>query len=294
MRGRVDRGVESGRTAVEVRHCKSDPTQLADWPALATDARPALTAVARVPDRAALAFDRREVAQPRQVARGPGRGIDAGRIGRIGGEIDDAGPLIDVQALRPVLAAIGAAVDATVRIRAKHMAERADQDRVGILRVDQDGTDVARFAQADVAPVLPAIDRFVDAVAGLDVVARLGVSAAGVKDIGVGCGDCDCADRGVIEAVVHRLPGGTRVAGLPDATTGGTEVERIRLIGDSGSHGCPAAAERADQAPLQAVELRLIGGLGANGRDDEHRQNGDGRANPESLATLAHSAVPRS
>src|SRR5438874_10036570 len=148
-------------------------------------------AVARQVGPARAAVGRAVQAAPRTAAREvpwqpsclPERGIDDARVVRIEADIDRAGLLVLVEDLAPGLAAVGAAEHAALGVGAEGMAEGRDQNDIGILRVDDQGADLAGVPEADVAPGLAAVDRLVDAIAVRHVAARGRLPGADIDDV---------------------------------------------------------------------------------------------------------------
>ena len=107
--------------------------------------------------------------------------------------------------------------------------------------------------------VFPASDRLVHAVAGNDVAADARLAHADEHDVRVRLGHRHRADRRAVDlAVGHSRPLDAAVRRLPESPAGGPEV---RLLGTSlhARHrdGSPAA-ERADAAPLEGAQDRLV------------------------------------
>ena len=156
-----------------------------------------------------------------------------------------AGGVVDEQHLRPRPAAVGGTEDTALLAR-RPIADRADDDLVGIGGADDDRSDVVRVAQADVGPRLPAVGRLVHAVA-----ARL-FAGAGVDDLRIRRRDGERADgrhAGPIEDRRPRLPG---VRALPDAAARRAEVVGVRVRRVDGPRGDAAGAERADASATGA------------------------------------------
>ena len=123
------------------------------------------------------------------------------------------------------------------------MAQNADDDDVGIARVDEDRADEARIFQADVGPGGAGVGGAIDAVAG-------GLFAgADDYDIWVRWGDGDVADGGYVLVVEDGLPVGAAARGFPDAAAGGAHVVRGGIAGNACYGGDASGAVGADQAP---------------------------------------------
>ena len=121
--------------------------------------------------------------------------------------------------------------------------------------------------------VLPASVRLVDAVAGRDVAADVGLAGADVDDVRVGRGDGDRADRRDRLVVEDRLPVDAAVVGLPDAAGGRGRVVGERIARHAGDPRDPPAGRRADRAVVQAGELRRRLGRLVIGQDGQGSQS---------------------
>src|SRR5206468_12754086 len=119
--------------------------------------------------------------------------------------------------MRPGPPTVRRTVDAARVARAEEVADRRDDDIVGIGRADPDPSDVAGVVKAEIGPRLAAVDALVDAAAGLDVVARLGLPAADIDDVWIGRGDGDGADGRAAALIEHGCPGVPGIVGAPDA-----------------------------------------------------------------------------
>ena len=106
---------------------------------------------------------------PRSLTRGPEHGIHGLRVRRVEGEVDRAGVLVFVEHSLPRPSAVARAIDAAFVVRAVRMSERRREDAIGILRIDQQRTDLPGLAEAQVFPCLACVGGFVDAVADREV-----------------------------------------------------------------------------------------------------------------------------
>src|SRR5207244_3452455 len=112
----------------------------------------------------------------------------------------------------------GAAEETALFVRAVRMAQRGNKNDVGVFRIDDDGTDVARVFQSEVLPCLASVHRLVHAVAIADVAANAGLARTHIDDVVIGRGNGDAADRSDRLTVEQRLPAHARVGGLPYST----------------------------------------------------------------------------
>ncbi len=115
---------------------------------------------------------------------------------RIENDVDAAGAIVEIQNFFPGFAAIARAVDAAIRIGAVSVAERSNENDIGIRGMDDDGADVACVFEADVGPGLSGIGRFVNAIAERNIAADARFAGAGVDHVGIGVSNGDGADRG--------------------------------------------------------------------------------------------------
>src|SRR5277367_4130450 len=123
------------------------------------------------------------------------------------------------------------------------MPENANDDDIGIARVNYYRGDEAGIFQADVGPGGAGVGRAIDAIAG-------GLFAgADDYDICVRRGDGDVADGGYVLVVEDGLPGDAAARGFPDATAGGADVVGGGIAGNASDGGDASGAVGADQAP---------------------------------------------
>ena len=188
-----------------------------------------------------------------------------------------------IQRLLPALAAVGGAEHAALRGwgRSSGRARRPAGCPDGAGRPRS-----RRCAGCRVSPTcfqcLAAVVGAVHAVARADVIARGDLAAADIDHVRIGWRHRERADRRGTLAVEQRLPGASGVGGLPHAAAGGADVERVRLRGYARAHRRPAAAERADQSPLQrAGDVARRGCGGGVKRRQRRQQAGEQRGGME-------------
>jgi hypothetical protein len=129
------------------------------------------------------------------------------------------------------------------------MSERRDEQRVRVVRIDEDAPDRARVLQADARPRRPRVARAVHPVAVLDVGTHVGLAAADVQGVRIARRHREGSDRGDGLAVEDRLPGRACVRRLPHAAAGRAEVERAAVARDAADGERATAAERPDVPP---------------------------------------------
>jgi hypothetical protein len=148
------------------------------------------------------------------------------------------------------------------------MTERRDEEAMWIARIDDDRTNLACIAQAEVLPRPARVGRFVDAVADRQVRTLQSLAAPDVDDLRIGRRDGDRADRLGRLIVEDRRPGVAVVGGLPDAAVVHADVKNVGLLNDARRADRPSAAERPDVPPAQFGIQRRIDTL--RGRDCDH------------------------
>ena len=134
---------------------------------------------------------------------------------------------VDVEGLLPGLAAIGGHEDAAFLVGAGVVAERADVGDVGVEGIEGDAGDVVGVLEAEVAPGLAAVERFVDAVAEANAVAGVGLAGAEPDDVGVMRVDGDIADGDSGLVIEDGGPGGAGVGGFEEAAGRGGDVDEL-------------------------------------------------------------------
>ena len=232
----------------------SDP-DLADQPGREAPCEllPAVPPVAAAVD-AALAGARDH--RPGLAFGAPHGGEELVRVVLVHQQLDRAGRIRDEEDVLPGLAAVARAVDAPLRVRAEGVPGRGEVREVGVVRVDANAPDLARLAQAQVAPGRAVVVGAVHAASRRDIAADRVGARAHVEDVRVGGRHRDRADGPDRDAVVRdvrpRLPG---ALGLPDASARGAEVEGVRPGTDAGDRGDAATPERAELAEAQRLEF---------------------------------------
>ena len=246
------------------------PTRPCGRARVARDLLPRLAAVGRLEEAAAGAAARHLVLDAVGL---PQRREHHVRVLPIDLDVDGAGLVVAEQHLLPRLAAVGALEDAALVARLAVAAEVGDEDDVGIGRMDADLRDRVGVREADVGPRLAGVGRLVDAVARLDVAADARLAHADEDDVGIGFGDGDGADRRALDlAVGDGRPALAAVGRLPQPAADGAEVRLVLPSFHAGYGDRPAAARRADAAPLVGLQDgRIEEGTGARRLHDTFR-----------------------
>src|SRR5205085_11355501 len=131
-----------------------------------------------------------------RAARVPERRVDDLRVLRVELEVNRAHVVALEENLLPGLAAVARAEDAALRVRAVGVAERGDEDGVGVLRVNDHWAYLPRAFEPDVRPGAPGVRGLVHPVAVGNLRAHVGLARADVDDRGAGRRDADGADGG--------------------------------------------------------------------------------------------------
>src|ERR1035441_8111874 len=140
---------------------------------------------------------------------------------RIEHNIDRAGVLILKQNFLPSLTAIRGAKNAALGVGSKGVPEGRNQNDVRIAPVDDDRSDVAGVLEADVPPRPTRVGRFVHAVTVGNVSAQAGLTAACVKNVGIGVGHRNGSDGRDALVIEHRSPTEATVGTLENSASDG-------------------------------------------------------------------------
>ena len=145
--------------------------------------------------------------------------------------------------------AVSRSKDPARLVRSVRMSQDRDEQRLRVLRIDDDLRDLLAVAQTVVRPRLAGVGGLVDAVARREIGALKSFTAPDVDDVGIRRRDGDGANRAGRLVVEDGRPGTTKVVRLPDAAVDGADVEDVRLIRDADRGLGAARAMRADHAP---------------------------------------------
>ena len=225
---------------------------------IARDVGPCLATVGGLIEPAAGTAARHLVLDAIRLPQG---GIQDIGIVRVNHDVDGAGLGVLEQRAPPGLAAVAALEYATFLTGAVVKAETGDVDDLGVGRMDADFGKGVRVPEADIGPLLSAVCRFVDAVAGHDIAADARLAHADVDDVRVRVGNRDGADRGAGDlAVSDRGPVVAGVGRLPQAATNRAEVGLARPSLDAGNRNRAATAVGTDAAPAIGLKQGRIDG----------------------------------
>ena len=179
----VDHRIQFERVAA-ARGGDADPPQRPARPAAAREFPPADPAIVGSIDCAARPRSLGEIALPRPLPPLPRRRKDGVRMLGIARQIDRPGPRPGAERVRPILAAVGRAIDAARLARAEEMPHRRDQQCVGIARIDPDPPDIFGVRKPEVGPCLAAVGGAIHPAPRLHVIAWLGLPAADIHRVG--------------------------------------------------------------------------------------------------------------
>ena len=232
---------------------------------VAGDFRPAIATVGGLPQAAPPAA---RLHAPRQALELVHRREQDAWIDGIDGDVVRARGIVEEEDLPPGAAAVRGAEYATLRIGSECVAHRCDVDAIRIARIDAHRADLLRTRETEVVPREPGVGGAVDARAIREVLAELRLAASCVDDIRIGLRDGDGADgRDVGAPVGDVVPALAGVCRLPDATVHGAKVVDKRPRRIASYRVGPAAAEGADVAPPQRLEVaRREGAVRVQGR----------------------------
>ncbi len=226
----------------------------------------------------------------------PQRGVDRVGMARVDADVVGAGVFVLVEHLLEVLAAVGRAKDSAFGIRTVRMAERGDEEPVGVRGVHVDHGDHLAVAKTEVHPGLASISGFVDTVTHGEIRSDDAGARADVDDVRVGGGDRDRADRTGWLVVEQRYPSRTVISRAPHAAVIEPDVEEIGLAGYAGQRPGAPRAGGPDLPPVHRGKhggrLRPLGRDGGGSSGDKHHtasNAGDKRAR---AATRRHRQHP--
>ena len=229
---------------------------------------PRRAAIGRLEDPAARPRPHRVL--PRTLPLLPQRGVDDVRIGRVDVDVVAARVLVLVEHLLERLAAVERPEDAALLVGPVRVAERRDEQAVGIARIDGDARDLLRVVEAELRPCAAGVGGLVDAVTRRQVGPVQAFAAPDVDDVRIGGGHGDRSDGSGGLVVEDRHPGAPGVGRFPDAAVHRRHVEGVRLAPVPGRGHRPAGPMRADVAPFHLGEERRAdarGLLGRHGRE---------------------------
>ena len=247
----VDDGVDALRRGRRQR--EADATVLRRQ--AVAELAPVLAAVARLVHAAAGTAGRR-VHAPGRAPRLPEGGVDHGGIARLEGQVHRTGVGVRPQHLAPVRAAVGAEEDAALGVGPVGVAERRRQHAPGVARIDAEACDLLAVGEAGGLPGAAAVAGPEHALALGNVAAHVGLASADVDDTRIGRRQGEGADGLHRLGVEQRLPGAAGIARLPHSAIDAAEVEVFALARHAGHGQHAAAAEGADAAPVQGIQLR--------------------------------------
>jgi hypothetical protein len=166
------------------------------------------------------------------------------------------------------------------------MAKHSNEDAIGIVRVNQNSTDLLAISQPHVFPCLTAVRGLVDSITSREIRSLQAFTTADVQDVGVRRSDGQGADGAGRLVVEDRGPNAPIVGGLPHAAVIDADKEDVRLPRDTRGGNCSSSAKRPDHPPAEAAikisTPRLLGPRGSQAIGNEYADCKSQRAVQES------------
>ncbi len=125
----------------------------------------------------------------------PNASIENARVVGIDIQVGGTALLVHKENSLPVLPAILGSEDTPLPARPEDGSQRGHVDPVGISGIDADSGNVPGLIQANVAPGLSRILRFVNTISVRDVISQTGFSSSHIENIRIRRGNRDCAYR---------------------------------------------------------------------------------------------------
>ena len=285
---------------VRARHGNADTAiHTGRQPLGARDLRPCLPAVRALEQTAARPAAGHRVLITEGL---PHRRVHDVRIGAVNGDVDGGRPVVAIQHTLPRPAGIAALIDAPLRTRRAVLAERRDEDDVGIGGMNADLRDAVRLAEPHVCPRFASVHAAVDAIARHDVPANAGFAHADEDFVGIGFRDRNGAHgRAAHLTVGDGRPVLTAIRGLPQSAADGAEVRLLGASLHAAHRNRSAAAIGADVPPAVALQQGGVEGddrsrMGrclhrADERDTDRANDESGERKNDNGARRAHGCV---
>ncbi len=164
---------------------------------------------------------------------------------------------VDKKNLFPVLAAIGSAKDAPLRLRPIRMTERASKHRIRIVLVNQDVADPASLLQSHQRPGLARVHRFINSIANGNMASDERFARSCPHNIRVARRHRQRSNRRDRLRIKNGVPMQAAVGRLEDPSRGCAHIVDVRAARHSSYRGRPIA-NRTDVTELQlAVDVRI-------------------------------------
>src|SRR3954469_6526992 len=128
---------------------------------------------------------------------------------------------------------------------------RIDRQRGNLLPISQSG---------EMRPCFARVGRLVDSIAHRKIRAMQSFAAGDVDDVWIRRGYRNCADRLRGLMVEDWIPGAPVIVRLPHSAVHLSDIENIRLAGNSGGGARASPAEGANHAPVQFL-VSVFGNL---------------------------------
>src|SRR5579871_5680467 len=177
------------------------------------------------------------------------------RIGRMHGEIDDAGLIINVEDLLPGRAAVGRLEEPALLIGSIEPAKGPDVNDVGIFGMDLDAARLEGLLEPHVLPGLAPIGRFVHAVAIRNGVARIVFARSDPDNVSIGGRYANVADGDGVFAIKLVLKGDAIVHCLEQPARSGCDPVRTGIrFEDRESNNSATHCSRTNRTPCQGLD----------------------------------------
>src|SRR6185437_7697455 len=129
----------------------------------------------------------------------------------------------------PVLATVGGAIDAALRVGAVGVSGHGGKNLVRIFGIHGEFGNLLAVTQAEMRPGFAGVSGFVDAIAHGEIRAVQSFAAADIDDIGIRRRDGDRTDGTGGLVVKDGLPSASVIVGLPHAAVADAHIEDIGL-----------------------------------------------------------------
>ena len=187
------------------------------------------------------------------------RGPQVIRIAGIDDDFRRRRVLVDIQRLRPRLAAVGRHEDTTLGVWAVQMTADGHPDGVRIRRMHDQTAKRLRIFEADIRERLAGVGALVEPIAVRRRLAVVRLAGRDVYDVGIGGRERDIGDGPGAVAVEDGLERGAIVDGLDDAADGKADVVRRRMFFiDRNVIDSATLSDGPDRTPSKIAQQRIV------------------------------------
>ena len=223
---------------------------------------------------------------PRRNPRRPEIGINDLWIRRIEDQISRAGVFVLVENLLPTQPAVGRTKNAALRIRAIRMSDGRDKNAIRVARIDQNGRNLLRVAQAKMSPRLPAVGGFVNPLADRKIRPLKTLTAPHINHVRIRRRYGNGSNRARRLIIKKRRPRVAEVRRLPYPAVHRRHVKHICLLRHAGDRHRPPAPKRPNAPPPHLPKHLLLIFLPASG--SSYRKSDHPREDPQDQVLRAH------